>query len=116
MDKVAEVMLIGDYLDIPGLCYEAYSRIVQGLVKIVTDYRSTIYFLHNLSSRKKPFKEVARILEESDTPMGCKVAKNIGKLFKELKEAHDIAAAEAAFNRHFKHEWEYLQFERIETN
>ncbi|KAI8964865.1 hypothetical protein F5Y11DRAFT_363131 [Daldinia sp. FL1419] len=111
MPKIAEIMLVADYLDMPNLCYQAYRRIQTKISRIVVDARSNIQFQHYIFVKQQPFLKAARILAGSGTPLGVEYAKNIRTFFRNLRGKNALPEALAAFCEAFEDDFSIVELE-----
>lgn len=101
---MAMILLLGDYLDMPLLCYESRHRIIQELVDVVVSVERQLAFNYILRLKQAPFVRAADILHDSGTILGEELAQGIKDLFKDLEGVHNLRRAIEGFMRAFPDE------------
>ncbi|KAI1097595.1 hypothetical protein F4804DRAFT_347054 [Jackrogersella minutella] len=108
---IAKIMIFADYLDAPGLCYEAYSNILSRIARLTMKARNDIQFVHNLCVRQKPFIAACQVLQQSRTKVGLDLATQINRLMNGLQHAHKLEEAIQVFRKNFENDWWILDRE-----
>ncbi|OTA84422.1 hypothetical protein M434DRAFT_36480 [Hypoxylon sp. CO27-5] len=107
---ISEVMILADYLDIPTLCYVAYSRIHYRLAALVVRARD-VQFAHYLCVRRKPFAAAIHVLLKSKTVLGHSMAMRMKGFLSNLKGVNDLPQAVRVYREAFEGDWKYLDEE-----
>ncbi|KAI0148183.1 hypothetical protein F4776DRAFT_606509 [Hypoxylon sp. NC0597] len=108
--RIAEFMILADYLDIPTLCYEAYSRIHYKLAALVVRARD-VQFSHYLCVRRKPFDAAIQVLLKSKTVLGHTMATRMKGFLSNLVGVNDLSQADKVYREAFDGDWKYLDEE-----
>ncbi|KAI1779586.1 hypothetical protein F4818DRAFT_453636 [Hypoxylon cercidicola] len=114
VDTIANTMVLGSYLDMPLLCYEAHWGIMLQLAMLVVEVRDDSYFSHKLYWKQKPFLRAADALEGGGTFLGAELGQMIREFMEGLKGVHNVGEASEVYKRVFLAEDQWILAEELE--
>ncbi|KAI0378018.1 hypothetical protein F5Y04DRAFT_284255 [Hypomontagnella monticulosa] len=84
--ELAEILLLADYLDMPLLGFEAYSRIIGSLVRgFVLKSEEGAASVREPRELEEPFVDMVQVLKESRTIIGDRLSEKIECLFEIIR-------------------------------
>ncbi|KAI0117070.1 hypothetical protein F4814DRAFT_273961 [Daldinia grandis] len=109
--KIAEVLIVADYLDMPQLCYSAYRMFLCKIADLVEMTKTEALYSHTPYRARMSFLRAAVVLEKSRTKVGLDLADATRKLMDKLRVARDLNCAVEAFMRVFPDDSSIIKFE-----
>ncbi|KAI1468680.1 uncharacterized protein F4812DRAFT_458209 [Daldinia caldariorum] len=99
----ADILVVADYLDMPGLMYRAYHTLVTGMARLAAR-KSQVGPAYAGESCPIDYLGAAGILEDSATMVGLDLGEHIRTLAAKLSKARSFAKARDAFKEVFPDE------------